>query len=1074
MGDERLGVEVGLTPDEAQLRDLVGTDTLLRARSYADRGAVLKTQRSDGGARIFGQVAGTARIPYSSIAITGRRPDGTLESFHGTCTCPVGTNCKHAVALVLASAPQQQDEAPPSWERSLAGLLPRSALERTQPSIALQFELVLPTARRRGASRLTLRPVVPGKNGGWIRTGVSWSTVSYAGRHVEHDQRRVLGELLAVASSGGYVYGGYTMELASIRSRAIWDLLDEACALGLPLVEAGKAARSVILHREPARVVTDARRERGAIVLRTALAVGDERPDASAMLLIGERAHGVAWWQPDGTGLQLARLAAPLDAPVRGLVRRGPVRIPRRDEARFLADYYPLLRRRLSIESGDGSVVLPEAAPPMLRLAVEHLPEHRARIRWAWRYATGDEPLWPDGAPGQLRDIDHESSVLARINELARPVPALFHTGPDGRRRIAPECTLGGIDTVRFTAELLPRLVGVSDLAVDEVGTPAAYREAAAAPVVALTGGASDGRDWFDLAVTVSVEGEDVPFEQLFVALATGAGQVILPSGTYFSTDREELRQLAELIAEARAVHDSPPATIRLSRFQASLWDELDRLAVLGGQAAAWQQSVRGLGDGAAMAEVPVPAGLHATLRPYQQIGLNWLAFLYANGLGGVLADEMGLGKTIQTLALICHLKERSPAVAPFLVVAPTSVVLNWAAECRRFAPGLTVRTITETARRRRSDLAAEVAGADVVVTSYTLFRLEHDAYAAVDWAGLVLDEAQFAKNHQSHNYRCARKLAAPFKLAITGTPMENNLAELWSIVSIAAPGLFATLDRFEEHFRRPIERGGDADRLATLRRRVRPLMLRRTKAAVESDLPAKQEQVIELALNPRHRRVYDTYLHRERQKVLGLLDDLDANRFQIFRSLTLLRQASLAAGLVDPAHAGVPSTKLDALVDLLTEIVQEGHRTLVFSQFTRYLDSARNRLDAEGIDYCYLDGRTRNRASVVAEFKTGTAPVFLISLKAGGFGLNLAEADYCVLLDPWWNPATEAQAVDRVHRIGQTRKVIVYRLVAKDTIEEKVMALQASKAALFGSVLADGAFSSGRLCADDIRGMLG
>jgi SNF2 family DNA or RNA helicase len=310
--------------------------------------------------------------------------------------------------------------------------------------------------------------------------------------------------------------------------------------------------------------------------------------------------------------------------------------------------------------------------------------------------------------------------------------------------------------------------------------------------------------------------------------------------------------------------------------------------------------------------------------------------------------------------------------------------------------------------------------------------------------------------------------------MAITGTPMENNLMELWSLLSVTAPGLFPSPSRFTDYYRTPIEKDRDVERLDQLRRRVRPLMLRRTKQQVLADLPDKQEQVIELELNPRHNRLYQTYLQRERQKVLGLLGDLAGNRFEIFRSLTLLRQASLDVALVDPKHGGkVPSTKLDAMLEQVAGIVGEGHRTLVFSQFTRFLDSARRRLDDAGIRYCYLDGSTRDRAAVVAQFKNGEAPVFLISLKAGGFGLNLTEADYCILLDPWWNPATEAQAVDRVHRIGQTKKVMVYRLVAKDTIEQKVMALKAAKGALFDSVMRDGAFGSASLNAADIRSLL-
>jgi SNF2 family DNA or RNA helicase len=324
--------------------------------------------------------------------------------------------------------------------------------------------------------------------------------------------------------------------------------------------------------------------------------------------------------------------------------------------------------------------------------------------------------------------------------------------------------------------------------------------------------------------------------------------------------------------------------------------------------------------------------------------------------------------------------------------------------------------------------------------------------------------------------HAAAKELNAPFKLAITGTPMENNLMELWSLFSIVAPGLFPSARAFTETFVRGIE-GTDnpaaGEILARLRRRIRPLMMRRTKELVASDLPAKQEQVLQIDLSPRHRTLYDTFLQRERQKLLGLLEDMDKNRFIIFRSLTLLRLLSLDASLVDEAYAGVPSSKLDALFEQLEDVLAEGHRALVFSQFTSFLGKAAARLDAQGTPYSYLDGSTLRRSEVIDRFKSGDAPVFLISLKAGGFGLNLTEADYVFLLDPWWNPATEAQAVDRTHRIGQTRNVMVYRMVATGTIEEKVMALKDRKAKLFSSVMDDDAAFSSALTADDIRGLI-
>ncbi len=604
------------------------------------------------------------------------------------------------------------------------------------------------------------------------------------------------------------------------------------------------------------------------------------------------------------------------------------------------------------------------------------------------------------------------------------------------------------------------------------------YHEAGDSLEIGVSAGERDGdRDWFDLGITVTVEGREVPFTDLFVALAHRQSHLLLADGAYFSLDKPELAALARLIGEARALQDQPDDGLRISRFQAGLWEELAALGVVGHQADAWQAQVRGLLSVDHIEAVPVPATVNAQLRPYQLAGFQWLAFLWSHGLGGILADDMGLGKTLQALALLQHAKDtwrEGENRPPFLIVAPTSVLTNWSTEARRFAPDLAVTVVSDTLGRRGGTLADVTAGADAVVTSYTLLRLDYEAYGAQRWAGLILDEAQYVKNYLSKAYQCARRVSAPFKVAITGTPMENNLMELWSLLSIAAPGLFPSPDRFRDYYARPIEKSGSAELLSQLRRRIRPLIMRRTKEQVAADLPEKQEQVLAVELHPRHRKLYQTHLQRERQKILGLLDDVNHNRFTILRSLTLLRQLSLHAALVDPEHADVPSAKIDSLLEQVEDVVGGGHRALVFSQFTRFLRIARARLEASGVECCYLDGSTVNRGAVISSFKEGTAPVFLISLKAGGFGLNLTEADYCFLLDPWWNPATEAQAVDRTHRIGQTKNVMVYRLIASGTIEEKVMALKARKAELFSSVIdSEGAFSSA-LSADDIRALFG
>jgi SNF2 family DNA or RNA helicase len=293
---------------------------------------------------------------------------------------------------------------------------------------------------------------------------------------------------------------------------------------------------------------------------------------------------------------------------------------------------------------------------------------------------------------------------------------------------------------------------------------------------------------------------------------------------------------------------------------------------------------------------------------------------------------------------------------------------------------------------------------------------------------------------------------------------------ELWALLSITVPGLYPWPKLFRERVVRPVEKVGDQEVLARFRQRIRPFLLRRTKELVADDLPPKQEQVLDVVLEPRHRKLYDTHLAKERQRILGLVEDFDRNRVAIFSALTKLRQLALDPALVDPEHDAVGSAKLDLLTDHLAEITAEGHRALVFSQFTSFLGRVRDRLDHEGIATTYLDGATRDRASVIESFRRGDAPVFLISLKAGGVGLTLTEADYVFVLDPWWNPAAEAQAVDRAHRIGQTQHVHVYRLVATDTIEDKVMALKARKAELFAQVIDGGGAATTAISAADIR----
>jgi superfamily II DNA or RNA helicase len=1082
--------------DPCELARAVDSRTYARALACAQRSAVVHMTWDDAECALQAAVRGSAATYYDTVVYFDPRPGG-LEFAFGECTCPVGVDCTHVVAAAITASGSTGDAAttPPtsSWERTLRSLLVPEQPGRSPGSVPLGLELTPSVTPAGGAGQLWARVVRPGRTG-WVAGGLNWGRLDSLhcvdGGEYEAPHVRLLRELYLLyrLSTGSGAYDHYyprndrSIDLAAINSR-LWSVLDEAADAGLQIVHPREKLGS-IEHRGLAELCLDVTGADDALHIAPVLRfAGGETPDDDALpvVFLGADGHGVAHASraqmradphPGGWRLRLARLTTPAPPTLQRLAVAGNrLVVPGPEQGRFLDEFYPRLSRLAPVVSSDGSFDPPTIAPPTLVLQASYGDGHDLALGWEWAYEAADvrrtAPLG-SSAGDSFRDPAAEKAVLDALDV---PLDGLgLHAGSD----LLPQARLQGLDTMRFTTEVLPLLADAPGVVVERTGEPAGYREVGDSLQVGVSTSATEGSaDWFDLGVRISVEGRQVPFAEVFAALARGESHLLLPDGAFFALDKPELQALRTLIEEARALQDAPSGPLRLSRFQAGLWEELAALGVVDGQARAWRQQVAGLlaVDGPGRTEVP--AAVTAQLRTYQREGFDWLAFLWRHRLGGVLADDMGLGKTLQTLALICHAREADPAGSPFLIVAPTSVVPNWAAEAARFTPGLRVVTLADTLRRRGQELAEVIAGADVVVTSYTLFRLDIEAWAGAEWSGLVLDEAQFAKNHQSKVHQCARRLSAPFKLAITGTPMENNLMELWSLLSITAPGLFPSPTRFREMYARPIERQRDAELLARLRRRIRPLVRRRTKEQVAPELPAKQEQVLTVELDAPHRRLYERHLQRERQKVLGLLGDVDRNRFTILRSITLLRRLSLHPGLIDDAHRSLGSSKIDALLEQLREVVDGGHRALVFSQFTGFLAQVRERLDAAGVAYSYLDGASRNRSEIVGRFKDGAAPVFLVSLKAGGFGLNLTEADYCFLLDPWWNPATEAQAIDRTHRIGQTRTVLVYRLIAKDTIEEKVLALSRRKAKLFSGVMDDGNVFGSALDADDIRALV-
>ena len=1092
--------------DLAEVRAAVGAGSWDRGRGYARGGRVMSVEWDEDEWALSALVVGTELYTATAYFVD----DGPRLAFEeGECTCPVGRNCKHVAALAIVAADggvvtgpaQRQGESPPAgdeataWEQSLRALIDASAAPVGERPLAIELSL---QPDRNGEPRLLARLMRPGARGGWVNGQLSWSGLdSWNVREDEYrsDHLELARELHAIHRARerrpGYYYAygesrDRTLDLSDYDSPQLWSLLDEAARIGLRLIHAAPELGELAPPEQGELVVNVSRADEREAQVSTGLRLGDcDAAELEPMAFLGAGGHGVVCAErvEDADGgvehrrLRLVRLAKPAPRPLQRMALEGErLEIPADELDRFASEIYPALRHVATVVSSDGSFEPPEISGPELTLRAGYGAEHSLDLGWAWAYRIGSEtrhtPLSSGEAEPGFRDRDAERAILAATDLAGTGLERLDLLDATGRPSPAPGDPLGGLETMRATTEVLPALEE-RGIAVEVSGEQADYRDLTDSLTIGVSTAEIAGEsDWFDLGVAIGVEGRELPFAEVFAALAHGESRLLLDDGGHVSLEDPRLESLRGLIAEARALADSPSAELRISRYQAGLWDELAALGVVTEQAESWQRQVGAL---LGLAEIPYhdpPAALEAELRPYQREGFGWLASLWEMELGGILADDMGLGKTLQTLALLCHARERDPGVGPFLVVAPTSVVSNWVAEAARFAPGLTVEAVTDTLRKSGRSIG-EVAAAHVVVTTYTLLRLDAEAYGEVEWAGLVLDEAQAVKNHESKTYKCVRELPTPFKLALTGTPMENNLSELWSLLSIAAPGLFPDPKRFAEQYARPIERERDSERLARLRRRIKPLVKRRSKELVAADLPPKQEQTLEVELHPRHRKLYDTRLQRERQKILGLIDDFDRNRFTILRSITLLRQLSIHPALVDEGHDAIPCAKIEALVEQLEEVIGGGHRALVFSQFTGFLAKVRERLDREAIGYCYLDGRTRKRDRAIERFKQGEDPVFLISLKAGGFGLNLTEADYCFLLDPWWNPATEAQAIDRTHRIGQTNPVIVYRTIARDTIEEKVVALARRKAALFSGVMDDGDLFAGGITADDIRGLL-
>jgi superfamily II DNA or RNA helicase len=619
------------------------------------------------------------------------------------------------------------------------------------------------------------------------------------------------------------------------------------------------------------------------------------------------------------------------------------------------------------------------------------------------------------------RDGDAEARLSRRLSSLK------MKKQPSGDFEFAP----------RLLSNVVRALVG-DGWRVEADGT--VYRRASHFQI-----SVKSGVDWFDLSATADFEGKTIGLPELLVALRQGDGSIRLDDGTFGILPEAWLEKF-EVLADLGKVEGDQ---LRFTRNQAGLLDVLVALEPDVQTDTAFDEARKALAGFDGVKPLKAPSGFCGTLRPYQEQGLGWFEFLRRFGFGGCLADDMGLGKTVQVLALVES--RRQSGSGPTLVVVPKSLIWNWQQEAKRFVPDLRVLCHVGTERSRE---VLESGNNDLILTTYGTMRKDIAYLREIEFDYVILDEANAIKNPRSDSAQAARLLRGRQRLVLTGTPIENHLGDLWSLLDFLNPGLLGTARAFTAVSDGSKPTSGASDFLA---RSLRPFILRRTKEAVAPELPPKHEEILLCEMDPAQERLYAELRDHYRAKLRGRIEThgLARSKMHVLEALLRLRQAACHPGLVDKSRTGESSGKLDVLLRRLAEVRQEGHKALVFSQFTSFLAIVRQRLDAEKVPYAYLDGSTRDRQEVVTRFQeTPDCQLFLVSLKAGGVGLNLTAADYVFILDPWWNPAAEAQAVDRAHRIGQDKHVFVYRLLCRETVEEKVAALQASKRDLAASLI--------------------
>lgn len=723
-----------------------------------------------------------------------------------------------------------------------------------------------------------------------------------------------------------------------------------------------------------------------------------------------------------------------------------PLVIPRQDAEEFRKTYFKRITQHLPVIGEIVHWEVVQAQPvPRLYLTQKGDAPLEAELRFGYGEhefpSRGSKPVSEEiielpGQWGGIRVLRDEAAERHYHDLLADPRYGLKRAGADRPSIFQLRARTHPLD---FLMKSIPALI---EAGFEIYGDKDIAKINRHKPILSLN--ISSGIDWFDVQAVVQYGDQQVNLNEIRRALKRGERYIKLADGSVGQIPEEWLEKYKHLFNLAEETADG----LRISDLQLPLLDELLAEAETKNIAPEFHAKRERLKSFEHIAEQPLPQGFIGELRPYQKAGYDWLHFLHEYGFGGILADDMGLGKTIQALAFLQSLKERGLLTRPALLVVPKSLLVNWQREAERFTPQL--RVLEFMGQSRKKD-PAHFEHCDIVITTYGTMLRDIEFLRQYRFSYVILDESQAIKNPLSQSSKAVRLLQADHRLCLTGTPVENNVYELWSQFAFLNPGLLGSLEYFKSEFANIIERREEASQSTTqlLRKLTYPFILRRTKEQVAPELPPRTERIIFTDLEPAQRKLYQQTRDYYRGLLMGMLEEgseINDIRFKILEGLLRMRQVCIHPQLVEPTYHG-GSAKFEALLETLETLQAEGHKALVFSQFVQALTLLRKEMEARNMPYAYLDGQTENRQEQVDRFQNDpSVPFFLISLKAGGVGLNLTAADYVLHLDPWWNPAVEMQAADRAHRIGQDKPVFIYKFIARETVEEKILQLQQRK----------------------------